>query len=83
MERLHQEGFHGEILDALECLTRQDGEEYEKFIERVKRNPLSVKMKIADLEDNLDVSRLKEVTEADAERLEKYKQALQMLNDLY
>jgi (p)ppGpp synthase/HD superfamily hydrolase len=83
MERLHQEGFHGEILDALECLTRQDGEEYEKFIERVKRNPLAVKIKIADLEDNLDVSRLKEVTEADAKRLEKYKLALQMLNDLY
>jgi len=83
MERLQQEGFHGEILDALECLTRRDGEEYEKFIERVKRNPLAVKIKIADLEDNLDVARLKEVTEADTKRLEKYRQALQMLNDLY
>ena len=83
MERLRQEGFLGEILAALDCLTRKNGEEYEKFIERVKRNPLAVKIKIADLEDNLDVSRLKEVTEADAERLEKYKQALQMLNDLY
>ena len=75
-----QEGFHGEILAALDCLTRQDGEEYEKFIERVKLNPLAVKVKIADLEDNLDVSRLKDVTEADAKRLEKYKQALQMLS---
>ena len=83
MERLQQEGFHGEILAALECLTRQDGEDYGKFIERVKRNPLAVKIKIADLEDNLDVARLKEVTEADTERLEKYRQALQMLNDLY
>jgi len=80
MERLRQEGFLGEILAALDCLTRKNGEEYEKFIERVKRNPLAVKVKIADLEDNLDVSRLKEVTDADAKRLEKYKQALRMLS---
>jgi len=83
MERLHQEGFHEEILAALDCLTRQNGEEYEKFIERVKLNPLAIKVKIADLEDNLDGSRLNGVTADDAKRLEKYQQALQMLNDLY
>jgi (p)ppGpp synthase/HD superfamily hydrolase len=83
MERLRQEGFLGEILAALDCLTRKNGEEYEKFIERVKRNPLAVKVKIADLEDNLDVLRLKEVTDADAKRLEKYKQALKMLSSLH
>ncbi len=83
MERLRQEGFHGEILAALDCLTRQNGEEYEKFIARVKLNPLAIKVKIADLEDNLDVLRLKEVTDADTKRLEKYKQALKMLSNLY
>ena len=82
MERLQQEGFHGEILAALDCLTRHDSEEYGNFIKRVKLNPLAVKVKISDLEDNLDVSRLNGVTEADAERLEKYKQALQMLINL-
>jgi len=83
MERLRREGFHGEILGALDCLTRQNGEEYEKFIERVKWNPLAVKVKIADLEDNLDVSRLKEVTDADTKRLKKYELALQMLSHPY
>lgn len=83
MERLRQEGFHGEMLAALDCLTRQNGEEYEKFIARVKLNPLAIKVKIADLEDNLDVLRLKEVTDADTKRLEKYKQALKMLSNLY
>ena len=83
MERLRREGFHAEILDALDCLTKQDGEEYGKFIERVKLNPLAVKVKMADLEDNLDVARLKNVTEADTKRLEKYKQALLMLVNLY
>jgi (p)ppGpp synthase/HD superfamily hydrolase len=83
MERLRQEGFHGEILAALDCLTRRDGEEYGNFIKRVKLNPLSVKVKIADLEDNLDVSRLNGVTDADAKRLEKYQQVLKMLSNLY
>jgi (p)ppGpp synthase/HD superfamily hydrolase len=82
IDLLRQEGFASEILDVLECLTRSDDEEYGKFIERIKRNPLAIKVKIADLEDNLEVARLKEVTAADAERIEKYRQALQILNDL-
>jgi hypothetical protein len=82
MEQLHQEGFNREILGALDCLSRRDGEEYGDFIKRVKLNPLAVKVKIADLEDNLDVLRLKEVTDADAKRLEKYQQALKMLINL-
>jgi (p)ppGpp synthase/HD superfamily hydrolase len=81
VERLRQEGFYAEILDAIECLTKRDGEEFGEYIERVKKNPLAIKVKIADLEDNLEVARLKEVTAADAERIEKYKQALQMLSN--
>ena len=83
IERLRREGFHTEILDALDCLTKEDCEEYGEFIERVKLNPLAVKVKMADLEDNLDVARLKNVTEADTKRLEKYKYALLMLVNLY
>jgi (p)ppGpp synthase/HD superfamily hydrolase len=79
IEGLRQEGFGAEILDAVDCLTRRDGEEYQAFIKRVQLNPLAVTVKIADLEDNLDVSRLTEVTEADAKRLEKYRNALQVL----
>jgi len=79
LERLRREGFHTEILDALDRLTKHDGEEYEEFIKRVKLNPLAVKVKSADLEDNLDVSRLKNVTEADIKRLDKYRRALLIL----
>lgn len=81
IERLRQEGFASEILDALECLTKRDGEEYWKYIARVRMNPLAIKVKIADLEDNLEVARLKKVTGADAQRIEKYKQALQLLGN--
>jgi (p)ppGpp synthase/HD superfamily hydrolase len=80
LEHLRREGFHNEILDALDCLTKHDGEEYEEFIKRVKLNPLAVKVKSADLEDNLDVSRLKNITEADRKRLDKYRRALLILS---
>ena len=63
--RLVQEGFDPAILAAVDCLTKREGEGYEAFIQRVQLNPLAVKVKIADLEDNMDGSRLKEVTEAD------------------
>jgi (p)ppGpp synthase/HD superfamily hydrolase len=79
IERLAQEGFHRDILDAVDCLTNTEGEEYEAFIRRVQLNPLAVTVKIADLEDNLDVSRLKEVTAYDEKRMEKYRNALQVL----
>jgi len=82
LELLRREGFPAEILTALDCLTKHQGEEYAEFIKRVKPNPLAVKVKIADLEDNLDVSRLKNVTEADAKRIDKYKQAMLMLRKL-
>jgi (p)ppGpp synthase/HD superfamily hydrolase len=79
IERLAREGFHREILAAVDCLTRREGEEYEAFIQRVRLNPLAVTIKIADLEDNLDGSRLKQVTAADEKRIVKYRNALQVL----
>jgi (p)ppGpp synthase/HD superfamily hydrolase len=79
IERLVQEGFDPAILAAVDCLTKREGEGYEAFIQRVQLNPLAVKVKIADLEDNMDGSRLKEVTAADEKRIEKYRNALQEL----
>ena len=38
-------------------------------------------MKLADLEDNMDLSRLPKVTDTDLERVEKYKRAKKYLLD--
>jgi exodeoxyribonuclease V alpha subunit len=51
------------IWEAIDYLTRRDGEEYDLFIERIKGNPLTRKVKIADLQDNLDLGRIREPTE--------------------
>lgn len=57
-EELKSEGFSDEVLTALKCLTRTEDEEYETFIRCVATNPLAIKVKIQDLKDNMDVSRL-------------------------
>ena len=79
LDDLRDEGFSEEVLSAIECVTKQDGEDYDSFIERISFNPLAVKVKLADLEDNMDLTRLPEVTEKDLERVEKYKRAKERL----
>lgn len=74
--------FGSEIADALECLTKRKGERYADFIQRVRGNDLAVGVKIADLNDNMNMDRLpKPLTEADHLRYEKYRDAYRVLRD--
>nr|MBN2277438.1 GTP pyrophosphokinase [candidate division Zixibacteria bacterium] len=57
------EGFSDEILEALDCLVKRSYETYEDFIKRTRVSSLAVRVKIADLEDNLDMTRLDDLTE--------------------
>ena len=82
LDDLRNEGFSEEVVSAVECLTKQDGENYDSYIERISFNPLAVKIKLADLEDNRDLTRLPQVTDKDLERLEKYDKALEKLTRL-
>lgn len=75
-EELEKEGFSKEVIDALKCVTKtSEDENYEEFINRVKINPLAVKVKLNDLRDNLDVKRMPEVLETDLKRINKYLRA--------
>lgn len=79
-ERLEAEGFITEIIEALKCVTKQwEDEPYDAFIERVKTSPLAVAVKINDLADNMDIRRLKELTDKDLKRLQKYHKAYRQL----
>ncbi len=82
LDSLRREGFSAAVVDAVDCLTRRKGESYEVFIQRVAANPLAVKVKVADLSDNLDLRRLKQVGDADLQRLRKYHHALGVLQKL-
>jgi (p)ppGpp synthase/HD superfamily hydrolase len=72
---LQQAGYPERVLEALDCLTRRENETYGEFIERVKTNPLAHKVKIADLEDNMDIRRISAPQEKDMERLKRYRRA--------
>lgn len=72
LDSLRERGFSAEVLAALDCVTKREGESYEHFIGRCEQNPLARRVKLADLEDNLDVRRLPSVSDQDAARLEKY-----------
>ncbi len=81
LDALREAGFSDAIVEAVDCLTKRDGESYDSLIERARRNPLARRVKIADLEDNMDVRRIPEVTAKDAERLAKYRRAWQTLTE--
>ena len=81
LERLRELGYPQEVLFALECLTKREGESYEAFIERVRPHPLARRVKLADLEDNMDVRRLVAVGPKEAERLARYRAAWARLKE--
>lgn len=79
-EALAEEGFSKEIIDALRCVTKlSENENYDDFIERVKKNPLAVAVKINDLSDNMDIRRLPYLSDKDVKRLKKYLKAYKKL----
>ena len=79
VDKLRQSGFPQRILDALDCVTKRKGETYEQFVERSASNPIALRVKLADLEDNMDIRRLNAVTEKDRERLNRYLTAYRRL----
>ena len=79
-DRLREEGFAEDIISALMSVTKHsDAENYEAFIERAGRNQIGRNVKIADIKDNLDITRIGPLKEKDLLRINKYKNALSKL----
>lgn len=79
-EALEAEGFSKEVIDALRCVTKvSEKENYDDFIDRVRKNPLAVAVKINDLTDNMDIRRLPYLSDKDIKRLKKYLKAYKRL----
>lgn len=79
-ERLEAEGFAPEVIAALRCVTKtSENENYDDFIERVKKNALATAVKINDLTDNMDIRRLPYLSDKDVKRLKKYLKAYKRL----
>ncbi len=78
-EDLQKAGFSEEIIQAVICLTKQKKEDYFAYIQRVKQNEIARVVKLADLQDNMNLKRLSVITEKDKERVKKYQKAKEWL----
>jgi (p)ppGpp synthase/HD superfamily hydrolase len=81
-ERLREEGFSDDIVEALGSVTKRDGEDYEAFVRRAAANSIGRSVKLADLHDNCDLSRIAEPSERDFQRIEKYRRAIDLIGRL-
>ena len=72
--------FGDEITDAVVALTKTEGEDYFDYISRAIKNPLSARVKIADLTHNMKPDRIPHPTEEDQKRMEKYKKAYEIVS---
>jgi (p)ppGpp synthase/HD superfamily hydrolase len=86
-ERLAALGFSPHIIEALRSVTKDAGADlsdessYMAFIRRAGANPIGRAVKRADLEDNMDLSRIAAPTARDHARIEKYRRAVAVLDE--
>ena len=78
-DRLRAEGFPDRIIAALDSVTKREGESYENFVGRAAANSIGRRVKLADLADNCDLSRIATPTEDDHQRIKKYRRAVKLL----
>jgi (p)ppGpp synthase/HD superfamily hydrolase len=68
---LRAAGYPDEVVDAVDAVTRREGETYMDMIRRAAAHPLGRLVKLADNQTNSDPTRLALLPEADAARLRK------------
>ena len=73
--------FPKEIINAVALLTHDDAVPYLDYVKAIKKDPLALKVKLADLKHNSDITRLDTIDEKALNRLEKYKKALMILQE--
>jgi (p)ppGpp synthase/HD superfamily hydrolase len=82
LKDLSDEGFSSEVVTAIDCLSKRDGEEYQDYIKRVVQNQLARTIKLADLEDNMNIERVDHLQEKDFERFARYHRAWLILKNV-
>lgn len=80
-EDLREMGFPEGVLAALNLLTHDDGAPYMEYVARLKENLIARAVKLADLRHNSDLTRLGVVDDKARRRVEKYRQAIALLEE--
>ncbi|MAT40348.1 MAG: hypothetical protein CL946_12170 [Ectothiorhodospiraceae bacterium] len=71
-ERFRVEGFPRRITEAVDCLSKREGEVWDDYIDRVVTDELAMRVKLNDLRHNMDARRMDSFGEKDAERFNRY-----------
>lgn len=81
-EDLKRLKFSQRVIDALILLTHLQADSYDFYIKKLAFNKDAVKVKLADLKDNSDITRLKGLTKSDFDRVQKYHTSFTYLSKL-
>ena len=81
LEDLRREGFPDCVLEVLALLTHDPAEPYLDYVRRIAEHPAARVVKLADLRHNSDLSRLDTIDERALARVEKYRKAMEILNE--
>lgn len=81
IEELREVGCDDEIIEAIKSVTRNKNEKYFDFIKRAKQNNIGKVVKIYDLMDNMNITRLSEFGDYEQKRLLKYWKSYKYLCD--
>ena len=81
LDDLRSEGFHPDVIAAVDALTKRPGESRLEAASRAAANPIARVVKLADVTDNMDLGRIPEPTDRDFERLKEYTEVRKLLID--
>lgn len=83
LDQLREMGFPEAVVEAVDALTKRDDEKgaenYLAFVARAGRNDIARAVKLADIADNMNLSRIVTPTEKDLERVCRYRKARRLL----
>lgn len=76
---LRRQGITDRQIAALKLLCHDESVPYLEYVQKIRIDPIASAVKIEDLKHNSDLSRLNGETPEDVKRVEKYKEALRLL----
>jgi (p)ppGpp synthase/HD superfamily hydrolase len=82
LDDLRQMGYSEQIVEAVDHLSRREHETYEELVKRAAAHPLARLVKLADLEDNMDIRRYPALDDKILEHLGRYHRAWRKLKGL-
>jgi len=82
IEYLRGKGFSEEVFDGVYAMTRGKEESYNHYIKKVMSNDIAVVVKLADLTDNLNLTRLRSLKDIKINNLGMYLETYHKLKKL-